>query len=289
MIRKPERDRWCHQFCYLQLFWWEGSGSACQESLTWAKLLREICSLFLPVLFHPLPTCLGNRGLCGQNLYSLLFAEPLQVRVQWAEAPAWFLLVGFRMLVRDYFQGKVLLVCLGRQLIVLIAAWSSLAPWPVPESRCVMSPFLNRWTCHMPLRVLIQHSLTMWVNRFKASPGKKKKGVSSLGRWVIQWKISQAPPLVSWWWKPVCPSRLCLSGVLSPCSWLHEVSSPTRSPRITLRHIQIWAKLLIFVFCLSMNLIYSNGWTGLWVAWCLRWRWCEMGVERKGCGQNLHR
>lgn len=183
--------------------------------------------------------------------------------------------------------------CLFREAAdssLLIAAWSSLAPWPVPESRCVMSPFLNRWTCHMPLRVLIQHSLTMWVNRFKASLGKKKKkGVSSLGRWVIQWKISQAPPLVSWWWTPVCPSRLCLSEVLSPCSWLHEVSSPTRSPRITLRHIQIWAKLLVFVFCLSMNLIYSNGWTGLWVAWCLRWRWCEMGVERKGCGQNLHR
>lgn len=55
----------CHHCCYLQHVWWEGSGAACQKSLTWAKLFQEIRSLFLLVLFHPLPTCIGNRGLCG--------------------------------------------------------------------------------------------------------------------------------------------------------------------------------------------------------------------------------
>lgn len=139
---------------------------ACQESLIWTKLLQQNCSLFLSLSFLLFPTYIGSRRLCGRNLLSLQFAD----------TPVKFVCTGREHLYNSYWcgsgcgcelaaqrslAGKATACCFGRELIVLVAALSSFAPRPVPANRCVTCHILNRWTCHMPLKAIIQISLTL--------------------------------------------------------------------------------------------------------------------------------
>lgn len=145
------------------LFGWRSLGQACQESLIWAKLLQQNWSFFLSLSFLLFPTYIGSGGLCGRNLLSLQFAN----------TPIKFVRTGHEHLYNSYrrgwgcglelaapcsLAGKASACYLGRELI---AARSSFAPRPVPENRCVTCHILNRWTCHMPLKAIVQISLTL--------------------------------------------------------------------------------------------------------------------------------
>lgn len=135
---------------------------------------RDLCSFSSSLISSTSHLHRKQRSVWVKAALSAVCWVP-QVSVQQAEALVQLLLVGFRMLVRAYFQGKVLLfIYLFREAADSFDG--SLAPRPVQESRCVMCHFLNRWgTCHMPLRVLIQYSLMLWESRLKASPGKKER------------------------------------------------------------------------------------------------------------------
>lgn len=150
------------------LFGKKSLAQACQRSLMWTKLLQQNWSLFLSfsVLFL---TCIESGHLCRQNLLSLGFADTSSNLCARGTSTC-MIHTGcgsgcwFELTARCSLPGKAIACYFGRELIVLIAAWSSFAPRPVPENRCVTCHILNRWTYHMPLKVVIQLSLTLWVN-----------------------------------------------------------------------------------------------------------------------------
>ena len=141
-------------------------GQACQASLMWTKLSQQSCSYILfssisymyreqtsvwakttliSVCWHPIKfECTRHKHLCDSY---------------WCGSGCWL-----ELTARCSLPGKAIACYLEWELIVLTAARSSFAPWTVPENRCVMCHILNRWTCHMRLTVVIQLSLTLWVN-----------------------------------------------------------------------------------------------------------------------------
>lgn len=159
MTRTPNQCGHCHHCCYSQLVWGEEFGSGLSATFDVNKAFIGDLSSFHSLVSYFLLAVSGHvceqTVLCG--VPSSLCAGENSTGV--AQDPDLSLL-----LTHCSLPGKAITSCLGRELIVLIAAQSSPAPRPVPENRCEMCPILSRWTCYIPLTVVVQLSLTLWVN-----------------------------------------------------------------------------------------------------------------------------
>lgn len=128
---------------------------------------NRIVLFFFHSLFFYFLHVQGADVCVGKICSHCCLLTPHQICVHKAQALVWFMLVWLRMLIWAHYSilpSRESHRLLFRELIVLIAARSSFAPRPVPENRCVTCHILNRWTCHMPLKVFIQLSFTLWVN-----------------------------------------------------------------------------------------------------------------------------
>lgn len=156
------------------LFGEKSLGQASQQVLMWAKLLQENCSLFLSLSCLLLPTCVVSGHLWANSVLCGVLLAPHQTCVLnscWCGSGPRLELAAHSLL--PSWESHPLFFRKGADSVD-----SSSAPRPVPENRFVTCPVHGRWMCHMPLKVVLQLSLTLWMNSFctKALTGKKSEG-----------------------------------------------------------------------------------------------------------------
>lgn len=169
MTRKPKQYGQCNH-CFDWLFvWWEEAGSGLSRKFDVNNVFRTELFSFPFILFSSISHIYRERtsmwtrsnliAVCWYPVKFQLTRHKHWYNSYWCGSGCWF-----ELATQSFLPGKAIAFKLGREFIVLVAAWSSFPPRPVPENRCVMCHVLNRWTCHMPLKLVIQLSLTLWMN-----------------------------------------------------------------------------------------------------------------------------
>lgn len=187
--------------------------------------------LFLSFSCLLFPTCVVIGILCGQTQFSVVSCwHPIKSVCWydscWCGSGPWFELAA-HLLLPSWVSHHLLF---RKGAIVSGAARRSSAPRPVPENRCVTCHILSRWTCHMPLKVVIQLSLTLWVN----SSSLLHQSLNRQKECELLGELKGRFPRVSQRWVIVTLSRVCLSerllcsySRLCPYSRLWEVPALT--------------------------------------------------------------